>query len=61
MILTNSISDNKYENWIFVPNSDYYCCIFNIFKKSMKDEGENKIKNLIKYIIERGFNIDEIV
>ena len=51
--------DNKYENWIFVPNSDYYCCIFNIFKKSMKDEGENKIKNLIKYIIERGFNIDE--
>ena len=51
--------DNKYENWIFVPNSNYYCCIFNIFKKSMKDEGENKIKNLIKYIIERGFNIDE--
>ena len=51
--------DNKYVNWISEPNKDYYYCIFNIFKKSMKDEGEKKIKNLMKYIIEKGFDTNE--
>ena len=51
--------DNKYEGWIFDPNMEFNSCIFNIFKKSMKDEGEKKIKNVMKFIIERGFNIDE--
>ena len=51
--------DNKYVNWISEPNKDYYYCIFNIFKKSMKDEGEKKIKNLMKYIIGKGFDTNE--
>lgn len=51
--------DRKYEGWIFDLNSQYNSCIFNIFKKAMKDEGEKKIKNIMKFIVERGFNIDE--
>lgn len=51
--------DNKFKGWIFYPNKEYSSCIFNIFKKSMKDEGEKKIKNLLNFILERGFNIDE--
>jgi len=51
--------DNKYEGWIFAPNVEFDSCIFNIFKKSLKDEGEKKIKNVMKFIVERGFNIDE--
>ena len=51
--------DKKYIGWLFEPNKEYNSCIFNIFKKSMKDEGENKIKNLFKFIIEKGFNIEQ--
>ena len=50
--------DNKYQGWIFTPNKDYNSCIFKIFKKSMKDEEIEKIKNIMKYIIERGFEVD---
>ena len=42
-----------------MPNNEYSSCIFNIFKKSMKNEGENKIKNLMKFIIEKGFDIEQ--
>ena len=51
--------DNKYKGWIYYPNNDYESCIFNIFKKSMKEEGENKIKNIFRFILEKGFDIEE--
>ena len=51
--------DNKYKKWIYFPNNEYSSCIFNIFKKSMKDEGEIKIKNLLKFIAEKGFDIEQ--
>ena len=51
--------DNKYKRWLYMPNNEYSSCIFNIFKKSMKNEGENKIKNLMKFIIEKGFDIEQ--
>ena len=51
--------DNKYKKWIYFPNNEYSSCIFNIFKKSMKDEGEIKIKNLLKFIVEKGFDIEQ--
>ena len=51
--------DNKYKGWIYYPNGEYDSCIFNIFKKTLKNEGEMKIKELLKYIIDRGFNIEQ--
>ena len=51
--------DNKYQKWLYMPNNEYSSCIFNIFKKSMKDEGETKIKNLMKFIVEKGFDIEQ--
>ena len=51
--------NNKFPKWIFMPNNGYSCCIFNIFKKSMKDEGETKIKNLMKFIVEKGFDLEQ--
>ena len=29
--------DQKYPNWIFYPDNQYNSCIFNIFKKNMKN------------------------
>ena len=51
--------DNKYQKWLYMPNNEYSSCIFNIFKKSMKDEGETKIKNLMKFIVEKRFDIEQ--
>lgn len=51
--------DEKYPNWIFYPNNEYNSCIYYIFKDSMKKEGEEAIKNLLKFIVEKEFDIDE--
>ena len=52
--------DNKYKGWIFYPNKENNSCIFSIFKKTIKDEKKEKIiKNLMKFIIEKGFSIDD--
>ena len=49
--------DEKYKNWIYFPNNKYNSCIFNIFKNSIRKEGEEKIKNLLRFIINKGFDI----
>ena len=51
--------DEKYQNWIFFPNKENNSCIYYIFKDSLKKEGENNIKNILRFIINRCFNIDE--
>ena len=51
--------DEKYKNWIFYPNGEYNSCIYYIFKDSIKKEGEKNIKDLLRFIINKGFNIDE--
>lgn len=51
--------DERYKNWIFFPNGEYNSCIYYIFKDSIKKEGKEKIKNLLKFIINKGFDIDE--
>ena len=51
--------DEKYKNWIFYPNSEYNSCIYYIFKDSMKKEEEKNIKTLLRFIVNKGFNIDE--
>ena len=51
--------DEKFKNWIFFPNAEYNTCIYYIFKDSIKKEGEEKIKNLLRFIINKGFDIDE--
>ena len=51
--------DEKYKNYIYYPNIQYNSCIFNIFKNSMKKEGEEKIKNLLRFIISKGFDIEQ--
>lgn len=51
--------DEKFTNWIFFPNSEYNSCIYYIFKDSMKKEGEENIKGLLRFIINKGFDIEE--
>ena len=51
--------DEKYPKWIYYPNNEYNSCIYYIFKDSMKKESEEKIKNLLKFIIEKGFDLEE--
>lgn len=51
--------DQKYKNWIYFPNNEFNSCIYYIFKKSMIKEGEEKIKNLLRFIIRKGFDLDE--
>ena len=51
--------DEKFKNWIFFRNAEYNTCIYYIFKDSIKKEGEEKIKNLLRFIINKGFDIDE--
>ena len=49
--------DQKYRGWVYYPNASYETCIFNIFKKSIKDEGETNIKNILKFIVSKGFDV----
>lgn len=51
--------DEKYKNWIYFPNIQYNSCIFNIFKNSIKNEEEEKIKNIFRFILNKGFDIDQ--
>ena len=55
--------DNKYPQSIFFTDNENNTCIFNIFKKdtkNMKNKEEiEKAKNIIRYILKRGFKIDE--
>ena len=51
--------DEKYPQWIFYPNNEFNSCIYYIFKDSLKKESEEKIKILLKFIIEKGFDIEE--
>ena len=55
--------DNKYPQSIFFTDNENNTCIFNIFKKDTKNmrnkEEIEKAKNIIRYILKRGFKIDE--
>lgn len=51
--------DEKYPNWIFYPDSKYNSCIFNIFKREFTQLEDKKIKDILRYIICRGFDIDQ--
>ena len=51
---------NKYKKWIYVPNKEYNSCIYYIFKDSIKTLKEEKVKDLLRFIINKGFDIDEI-
>ena len=51
--------DNKYPRWIYFPDNNNDSCIFNVFKKNMNDEENMKFKSVLKYLLKKGFNIDE--
>ena len=55
--------DNKFPNSIFNVDDKKNTCIFNIFKKDIKNlekkEDIEKIKNVLRFILKRGFKIDE--
>ena len=51
--------DKKFPRWIYFPDNKNYTCIFNIFKKNMNEEDNKKFKNVLKYILKKGFDIDE--
>ena len=52
--------DRKFPNYIFFPDSQYNSCIYDIFKKDMnKPEESKKFENVLKFIINRGFDIFE--
>ena len=55
--------DNKFPNSIFNADDKKNTCIFNIFKKDIKNlekkEDIEKIKNVLRFILKRGFKIDE--
>ena len=55
--------DNKYPNSIFCTDDKNNSCIFNIFKKDIKNlekkEDIEKLKNILRFILKRGFKIDE--
>ena len=51
--------DNKFPNSIFVMDSKYNTCIFNIFKKDIKNlNKKDEVKNILKFILTRGFDIE---
>jgi hypothetical protein len=51
--------DNKFPNSIFVMDSKYNTCIFNIFKKDIKNSNKkDEVKNILKFILTRGFDIE---
>lgn len=55
--------DNKYPNAIFYTDEMDNSCIFNIFKKDIKNisnkDDLEKLKNILRYILKRGFQIDK--
>ena len=51
--------DNKYPSWIFYPDDNYNSCIYEIFKKNMTADQE-KLKNVLRFIIKRGFDLNEV-
>jgi len=55
--------DNKFPNSIFIVDDKKNTCIFNIFKKDIKNlekkEDIEKLKNVLRFILKRGFKIDE--
>ena len=52
--------DKKFPKYIFFPDNQYNSCIYDIFKKNMNSpEQIQKFENVLKYIINRGFDIFE--
>ena len=52
--------DNKFPRNIFDIDQKQNTCIFNIFKKDIKNKDNiDKLKNILRYILKRGFKIDE--
>ena len=52
--------DNKFPLNIFDIDQKRNTCIFNIFKKDMTNKANiEKVKNILRYILKRGFKIDE--
>ena len=52
--------DNKFPHNIFDIDQKKNTCIFNIFKKDIKNKDNiEKLKNILRYILKRGFKIDE--
>ena len=52
--------DNKFPHNIFDIDQKKNTCIFNIFKKDIKNKDNiDKLKNILRYILKRGFKIDE--
>ena len=52
--------DNKFPFSIFDIDQKRNTCIFNIFKKDIKNKANiEKVKNILRYILKRGFKIDE--
>ena len=52
--------DNKFPHYIFDIDQKNNTCIFNIFKKDIKNKDNiEKLKNILRYILKRGFKIDE--
>ena len=52
--------DNKFPHNIFDIDQKKNTCIFNIFKKDIKNKDNiEKLKNILRFILKRGFKIDE--
>ena len=52
--------DNKFPLSIFDIDQKRNTCIFNIFKKDMTNKANiEKVKNILRYILKRGFKIEE--
>ena len=52
--------DNKFPLNIFDIDQKRNTCIFNIFKKDITNKANiEKVKNILRYILKRGFKIDE--
>ena len=52
--------DNKFPLSVFDIDQKRNTCIFNIFKKDMTNKANiEKVKNILRYILKRGFKIDE--
>ena len=52
--------DNRYPKWIFYPDTNYNSCIFSIFKPAFSKLDDEKIKNILRFIFNRGFDINEV-
>lgn len=52
--------DKKYPGSIFFTDDEKNTCIFKLFKKNIKNKEESeKVKNIMRFILKRGFNIDQ--